>query len=124
MKQKQITFTRKVEGNVFVHMDRHKLGRLIDNLLSNAIKYNKMNGSIHIDLNRECLCVVDTGIGIPKEKLNCIFERYIRANDSIGGFGIGLNIVAMIASEYKIKIEINSEEHEGTEIKLYWNLNK
>jgi two-component system OmpR family sensor kinase len=124
MEQKKISFTRTVDEEVIVNIDKNKLGRLIDNLLSNAIKYNKIKGSIHIDLSKECLCVTDTGIGIPKEKLNCIFERYIRANDSIGGFGIGLNIVTMIASEYGIKIEINSEEHIGTEIKLYWNLTK
>jgi len=124
MEQKKISFTRKVEDKVIVHMDKHKLGRLIDNLLSNAIKYNKIKGSIHIELNKKFLSVTDTGIGIPKKKLKCIFERYVRANDSIGGFGIGLNIVAMIAKEYDIKIEINSEERQGTEIKLYWNLEK
>ena len=124
LEQKKINFTREVEDDVIVHIDRNKMGRLVDNIISNAIKYNKVNGSIHITLNKEFLSVKDTGIGIPKDKLNCIFDRYIRANDSIGGFGIGLNIVAMIATEYGIKIEINSEEHVGTEIKLYWNLDK
>ena len=123
MEQKKLSFTREVVDDVIIHIDKNKLGRLIDNLLSNAIKYNKVNGSIDISLNQDYLAVRDTGIGIPKKKLECIFERYIRANDSIGGFGIGLNIVAMIAKEYGIKIEINSEEKVGTEIKLCWNLN-
>ncbi len=123
LEQKKIKFTREVEDNVIVNIDKNKMGRLVDNIISNAIKYNKVNGSIHIKLNTKCLCVKDTGIGIPKDKINCIFERYIRANDSIGGFGIGLNIVAMIAKEYGIKIEIESEENIGTELKLYWNLN-
>ena len=124
IEQKKIKFTREVDDKVIVKIDRNKLGRLIDNIISNAIKYNKVNGSIHIQLNQEFISVKDTGIGIPKDKINSIFERYIRANDSVGGFGIGLNIVAMIATEYGMKIEINSEEQEGTEIKLYWNLIK
>ena len=124
MEQKKLSFTREVSEEVLVFIDKNKLGRLVDNLISNAIKYNKVNGSIHINLNKEYLSVIDTGIGIPKEKLSCIFERYQRANDSVGGFGIGLNIVAMITKEYGIKVEIDSKENEGTEIKLYWNLNK
>jgi len=124
MEQKKLSFSREVEENIALNIDRNKLGRLIDNLISNAIKYNKINGAIKIELNSKYLSVSDTGIGIPKKKLECIFERYIRANDSVGGFGIGLNIVAMIAKEYGIKIEIHSEENKGTEIKLYWNLSK
>ena len=124
MEQKKLSFSREVEENITLNIDKNKLGRLIDNLISNAIKYNKINGAIKIELNSKYLSVSDTGIGIPKKKLECIFERYIRANDSVGGFGIGLNIVAMIAKEYGIKIEIHSEENKGTEIKLYWNLSK
>lgn len=124
IEQKKIEFTRDVAEDVIVHMDKNKLGRLIDNLISNAIKYNKVNGTIYINLNKEFLSVRDTGIGIPKEKIRCVFERYKRANDSIGGFGIGLNIVSMISKEYGIEIKIDSEENVGTEIKLYWNLNK
>ena len=124
IEQKKITFSREVLDDVMIYMDRNKLGRLIDNIISNAIKYNRKNGNIDIKLNQEFLSISDTGIGVPKEKITSIFERYKRANDSVGGFGIGLNIVAMIAKEYGIQVEIDSQEGIGTEIKLIWNSKK
>lgn len=123
MEQKKITFSRDVIDDVMIHMDRNKLGRLIDNIISNAIKYNKVNGNIHIKLTQGYLSVSDTGIGIPKEKIERIFERYQRANESVGGFGIGLHIVAMIANEYGIEIKVDSEQNRGTQIELKWEQN-
>jgi len=120
MEQKKISFTREVIDDVMICMDRNKLGRLIDNIISNAIKYNKMNGNIDIKLNKKFLSISDTGIGIPQEKIASVFERYKRANDSVGGFGIGLHIVAMIAQEYGIKVEIDSKDAKGTEVRLFW----
>jgi len=49
-----------------------------------------------------------------------VFKRYMRANKSVGGFRIGLNIVAMIAKEYELKITIESEEKKGTKICVEW----
>ncbi len=120
MEQKKITFTREVIEDVMINIDRNKLGRLIDNIISNAIKYNKVNGNIDIKLAKGYLSVSDTGIGIPKEKIQRIFERYQRANESVGGFGIGLHIVAMIANEYGIEIKVDSEQNKGTQIELKW----
>lgn len=121
MEQKKIDFIRNVQEDIFIHMDRNKLGRLIDNLISNAIKYNKVKGSIEIKLDKDSLEVIDTGVGIEKDKIDSIFERYHRVNNnSVGGFGIGLHIVAMICKEYNIDIDVNSEIHKGTTIKLYF----
>jgi len=121
MEQKKIEFIRDVQEDVSIHMDGNKLGRLIDNLISNAIKYNKVNGSIEIKLNENSLEVIDTGVGIEKDKIDSIFERYHRVNESVGGFGIGLHIVAMICKEYNIDIDVNSEINRGTKIKLTFN---
>lgn len=123
MEQKKITFSREVVDDVMIYMDRNKLGRLIDNIISNAIKYNKVHGNIDIKLTQGYLSVTDTGIGIPKEKIERIFERYQRANESVGGFGIGLHIVAMIANEYAIEIKVDSEQNKGTQIELKWEQN-
>ena len=101
-------------------MDRNKLGRLIDNIISNAIKYNRVGGNIDVVLTQKSLKISDNGIGIPADKIERIFERYQRANDSVGGFGIGLNIVAMIAKEYGIMIDVDSKEGTGTAIALQW----
>ncbi len=120
IEQKRVTFSREVDDDVMITMDRNKLGRLIDNIISNAIKYNRVGGHIHIELTEGVLKISDTGIGIPKEKIARIFERYQRANESVGGFGIGLHIVAMIAEEYGIEIKVDSEQNKGTQIELKW----
>ena len=120
MNQKKIIFVKEIKENIHICMDKNKLSRLVDNLLSNAIKYNKINGEIRIVLKEGYLEISDTGIGIPEEKLSTVFERYQRANDVVGGFGIGLNIVAMIAKEYKFSLDIKSELNKGTEISLLW----
>ena len=120
MEQKKIAFERVIEPGVMMIMDRNKLGRLVDNLLSNAIKYNKREGEIKVEVKSNMLCISDTGIGIPKDKIDTIFQRYQRANDTVGGFGIGLNIVAMIANEYDLSLHIESVLDQGTKITLKW----
>ncbi len=64
--------------------------------------------------------IEDTGKGISKENLNRLFERYSRFDKSVGGFGIGLNIVSLIAKEYNFKIEVESEVDIGTKVKIKW----
>ena len=120
IEQKKITLISKIDPEVTLLIDHTKAIRLIDNLLSNAIKYNKMEGYITITLTKTLLCVEDNGIGIPPEMIDRVFERYTRADKSVGGFGIGLNIVAMIAKEYDLNITIESEEKLGTKICVGW----
>ncbi len=119
--QKNLTIIRHIDKKVIINMDKTKALRLIDNLLSNAIKYNRIGGSITITLLSKMLSVKDTGIGIDKAQIDHIFERYMRAEDSVGGFGIGLNIVAMIAKEYAFKIEVDSLPRKGTTITVSWS---
>ena len=118
--QKRLSVEAALNEGVVVIMDRTKATRLIDNLLSNAIKYNRVGGNIFVQLNNRELKIRDTGRGIPGEKLQKVFERYQRADTTVGGFGIGLNIVAMIAKEYGIGIDVDSKEGEGTAITLLW----
>ncbi len=118
-RSKQIAFTLELDS-VTVVMDRRKLTRVIDNLISNAIKYNKRNGSIIIVLDKEKLSISDTGIGISEEKIPLMFDRYLRFNSSEGGFGVGLSIVKKILDEYGLRVEVASEESEGTTITIYW----
>jgi two-component system OmpR family sensor kinase len=103
-----------------VVMDRRKFTRVIDNLISNAIKYNKRNGTIGIKAREGLLVVSDTGIGINEEEIPFIFDRYMRCNNSEGGFGIGLSIVKKILDEYHISIDVESKEGEGTKMVLRW----
>ncbi len=119
--QKKLTLHMTIDDIVILHIDKTKAIRLIDNLLSNAIKYNRMGGSITILLKPDRFSIQDTGIGIDKEKIDRIFERYMRADNTVGGFGIGLNIVAMIAKEYEYKIEVESTPRKGTSITVFWS---
>ena len=112
---KKITFDLDLE-EATIFMDSAKIARVIDNLISNAIKYNRRSGKIKVKLREDYFMVMDTGIGIEKEKIMKIFERYSRFNSSEGGFGIGLNIVKSIIDEYRLKIEVDSILGDGTTI--------
>lgn len=116
IEQKKIHCELTIHTETVLTIDRTKMTRIIDNLLSNAIKYNKMGGSLFVLLDHEYLCIQDSGIGIPADMIEDVFERYTRADTSVGGFGIGLHIVAMIAKEYDFNITIDSEEKIGTKI--------
>ncbi len=120
MDAKKISCTLIHESSPSIIMDRKKLTKLFDNIVSNAIKYNKIEGKIIITLEQNKLSIKDTGIGIDEKKLGRIFERYVRLDHTVGGFGIGLNIVAMIATEYHLKININSILNQQTEVIITW----
>ena len=93
-----------------------KAKMLINNLLSNAIKYSKPKSKIYIKIDANSFIIEDEGIGIKKEHIKYIFERFVRANSYAGGFGVGLNIVQSIVNEYNFKMDIESQEGVGTKI--------
>ena len=100
--------------------DRSKISRVIDNLLSNAVKYNKYRGYIMIRTSKNSFSIEDNGIGIKKEDLENICQRYARFNDSEGGFGIGLSIVKAIVQSYELDIKFESSYGKGTKVTLSW----
>ena len=106
--------------DVDIYADKGKITKVIDNLISNAIKYNKRNGRIGIILKERSLIIWDTGIGIKEEKIPYMFDRYLRFNESEGGFGVGLSIVKTILDEYKMHIDVKSKEDKGTRIIIRW----
>jgi len=116
---KNIQFNLELDFILF-HMDKKKATRVIDNLISNSIKYNRRNGSVNIILKSNQLSIEDTGIGIEESKLPYIFDRYMRFNQTEGGFGIGLSIVKNILDEYNINITVKSQLNEGTKVILRW----
>jgi two-component system OmpR family sensor kinase len=117
---KKISFKKDINEEVFIFCDEKKISKVVDNLLSNAIKYNKVNGIIEVKLESNKLIIKDSGKGISKDKIPSMFDRYTRFDKSVGGFGIGLNIVYMIAKEYDINIKIESEIGIGTKMELSW----
>lgn len=102
----------------FYEINKDDFIRLFNNLFSNAIKYNKTDGNIDIILQNRELIIKDSGIGISKDKIKDIFNRYYRATNQSGGFGLGLNIVNMICKTYNIKIDVQSLENIETTFTL------
>jgi two-component system, OmpR family, sensor kinase len=117
---KKISFDINIEDDIFLICDMKKITKLIDNILSNAIKYNKIAGFIKVNLDVNILSIEDSGKGIAKENLETLFERYSRFDKSVGGFGIGLNIVSLIAKEYNLKIDVKSQINVGTIVEITW----
>jgi len=101
-----------------LHIAPTKAKMLINNLLSNAIKYSLPNSKISLHVDKDSFIVKDEGIGIAKDKLDTIFERFTRANSYAGGFGVGLNIVDSIIKDYQYKVNIVSKENIGTTITI------
>ncbi|AXK48964.1 two-component sensor histidine kinase [Aliarcobacter trophiarum LMG 25534] len=117
---KRVEFILDIKDDVFIDCDIKKLSKLIDNIISNAIKYNKFKGFIKVTLKDGLMIIEDSGKGISKEDLKSLFTRYKRFDKSVGGFGIGLNIVSLIAKEYDLKIDVISKIDVGTRIKIRW----
>ena len=117
-KKLRVSFTCKEQSRL--HVDRKKITKLIDNLFSNAIKYNKVKGNIEIVLGKDYFEILDSGRGIKQQKIEEMFQRYARADESVGGFGIGLSIVQMIAKEYSLHVSITSEEKKWTKVRVSW----
>lgn len=109
--------------SLMIHADKDKLSQVFHNLLSNAVKYSNENGEITIETEKEgdqiVIHVRDTGIGISKEDLPYIFERFYRADKSrnrkSGGIGVGLTITLAIVKAHDGTITANSELGKGTE---------
>lgn len=93
---------------------------ILYNLCDNAIKYNRPGGTVEVTVQERKFTVKDTGIGIPKEHLDRIFERFYRVDKShskeVGGTGLGLSIVKHAALIHKAEITVDSTVGEGTAI--------
>lgn len=107
---------------VTAEVDEMKISLAISNLVENAIKYNKENGWVHVSLNadhKNCYIeVADSGIGIPAEAQEHIFERFYRVDKShsreIGGTGLGLAIARSAVVMHRGAIKVFSQPSEGT----------
>lgn len=120
------SLSSSIEKAIIINMDLDKLKQIIYNLLSNSIKYLNENGRISINLraenNNAILIIEDNGIGIKKEDLPYIFDRFYRSdssrNRSTGGTGLGLSIVKTFVEAHNGKITIDSIYGEGTNIRI------
>ena len=133
MKENGIQF--KFEQNhseVFIKADRDEISRLFINLFSNAVKYNRKDGWININIEKNENFVVttieDSGCGLKPEEKEKLFTEFFRAKNEktkdISGTGLGLSIVKRIVDSYSGKIEVESEFGIGTAFKIYLPLQK
>lgn len=123
IKEKNLTAELFVEeGNAVIHGDPFLLEQLFINLIDNAIKYNVENGRIELRLSpidgHMKIEVSDTGIGIAREHLDRIFERFYVVDKGrsreLGGTGLGLSIVKHIVLAHNGRIDVQSEPGRGT----------
>ncbi len=116
---------------VIADVDETKLSLAISNLVENAIKYNKEDGWVQVSLNADhkyfYVKVADSGMGIPQESLDHIFERFYRVDKShskeISGTGLGLAIARNAIIMHRGAIKVHSEEGEGTTFTIRVPLN-
>lgn len=121
----EVTIALEGESTV-VNGSKTLLEELFYNLCSNAVRYNRPGGTvtmwIGMENSRPVFCIKDTGIGIPKEHQERIFERFYRVDKSrsksTGGTGLGLAIVKHIVAQHDAQLELKSEENIGTEIRI------
>lgn len=113
-------------GNANISVDSILFKRMMSNLLSNAFKYTETNGKIKINIvphhNSTNISITDTGLGIPSEHLDKIFDRFYRVDSSrsqgSGGLGLGLAIVKSIIDLHNGKLSIESQLRVGTTVVL------
>ena len=106
--------------------DAHRLGQVVDNLLTNAIKFSPDGGEVGVHLGRHngsaTIEVTDTGMGIPPDERDRLFERLYRAKSAtamqIPGTGLGLSIVKAIVDAHGGAVEVDSEEGVGTTFRV------
>jgi len=126
-KKAQISIEPSCDELCFVNGDPIKLQQVIYNLVDNAIKYTPEGGTVWVKLYTEgdkaVLEVRDNGIGIPKESLPHLFDRFYRVDKarsrSTGGTGLGLSIVQSVVHTHGGDIEVDSEDNVGTVFHVY-----
>jgi len=126
-KEKKVLLTTDTKS-ISVKADRNEITELFMNLLDNAIKYSNTNGNVYFTViekgNGIEIIVKDTGVGIPSEEIDHIFEPFYkvdkaRTSGNVTGYGLGLAIVKDIIESYKGNISVNSKVGEGTTMSIY-----
>jgi signal transduction histidine kinase len=120
-----LTFDTDVEEKI-ISCDIYMVERIILNLLSNATKFNKPGGSIYVQIrgldDSAVVSVKDTGIGIPEDKVNVIFDRFRQVNSSLirdhEGSGIGLSLAKSFVEMHGGSIWVESELGKGSEFNI------
>lgn len=125
MKERDITFKRLLPNkSIFVELDEDKITQVIDNIISNALKYSPDGGQVTFRLKeldgKVEVSISDQGIGIPKDNIDRVFQRFYRVDRArtrqLGGTGLGLAIAKEMISAQGGEIWAKSKEGKGTTI--------
>ena len=120
--KRDIELTLVSMREVYAEIDEVKMTMVITNLVENAVKYNRDHGKVRVTINADpynfYVSVEDTGVGIPKDSLDKIYERFYRVDKSrsreVGGTGLGLSITKSIVLQHHGAIDVQSILGEGT----------
>lgn len=121
--EKEINLVINVPTFIETALPGNYLEIVLSNLLSNAIKYSRFNSSIMISVKnglKTSIKIIDHGVGMTKEEVSHMFDRFYRGKTSYRehGYGIGLSIVKQICDIYEIPIDVYSVKEKGTSITL------
>ncbi|MCW3805351.1 hybrid sensor histidine kinase/response regulator transcription factor [Plebeiibacterium marinum] len=132
-KNEKVSIDLLIEDSETVHFDKEVVSIIMDNLISNSIK-NTQEGSVlvkvriinKVDTKYLEIEVADTGLGIPEEDLEHIFDRYyqVKRNKQISGTGIGLALVKNLVKLHKGSISIKSKLNQGTHVFVQFKVNE
>jgi two-component system sensor histidine kinase VicK len=124
-KDQNVSFKRELPTHaIFVEIDEDKMTQVLYNIISNALKYSPEGGQVTFSIKEEeekiIVSVSDQGVGIPKENIGKIFDRFYRVDKArtrkLGGTGLGLAIAKEMVNVHGGMIWAVSEEGKGTEI--------
>lgn len=123
-RKKGLDFAVNVDDDITIKADYDKIRRLVVILVDNAVKYTEkgiVTVSLYTEKNKKVFMVEDTGIGIAKNDLNRIFDRFYRADKARhreGGTGLGLSIAKWIADIHRFSLTVESTLNEGSKFTL------
>ena len=110
------------DGDLAVRADYYKVERICYNLISNALKYNRKGGSVTVEAVRRGgnveITVADTGVGMPKDVISRVFDKFYRVGGVGSGTGVGLAVVKAFAELHGGRVSVKSAEGEGSEFKV------
>ena len=120
--KRDIELTMVSVRDVYAEIDEVKMNMVITNLVENAVKYNRDHGKVRVTINADpynfYISVEDTGVGIPEDSLDKIYDRFYRVDKSrskeVGGTGLGLSITKSIVLQHHGAIDVQSLLGEGT----------
>lgn len=103
---------------VSLKLDRMGFLKVLDNLVDNAVKYSPAGSEVTVTLDPQALRITDRGRGMDQVELLSVFDRYYQADESMPGFGIGLDLVKRYCDRHRIALRITSVPQEGTVVIL------